>query len=96
LLPDTWWDNITIPMLERARQKLRSLIHADFTASANQIEFINLIIDHLMHHGVMELDALYESPFTDINAQGPEGMFTPAQVDTITSVLEQIRARAAA
>lgn len=32
---------------------------------ANQIEFVNMIIDHLMQHGVMNPDVLYESPFTD-------------------------------
>jgi type I restriction enzyme, R subunit len=80
---------------EAAKQAFSAFL-SGFTASANQIEFINLIIDHLMHHGVMDLEALYESPFTDINAQGPEGMFTPTQVDTLVAVLEQIRARAAA
>ena len=65
------------------------------TVSANQIEFINLIIDHLTHHGIMELHLLYESPFTDISNQGPEGIFSPAQVDTLVSVLDEIRTRAA-
>lgn len=65
------------------------------TASANQIEFINLMIDHLTAHGSMEPGLLYESPFTDINAHGPEGVFTPVQVATLVSVLETIRATAA-
>ncbi len=64
--------------------------------SANQIEFINLIINHLTQHGVMSPDLLYESPFTDISAQGPEGVFNPRQVDVLISVLENIRASAAA
>lgn len=80
---------------EAAKQAFSTFL-SSFTASANQIDFINLIIDHLMHHGVMDLDALYESPFTDINSQGPDGMFSPTQVDTLVSVLEQIRATAAA
>lgn len=66
------------------------------TASADQIEFINLIIDHLTHHGVMDPGLLYESPFTDINFQGPEGVFSPDQVDTLVAVLEVIRSTAAA
>jgi type I restriction enzyme R subunit len=44
----------------------------------------------------MEASLLYESPFTDINAQGPEGVFSPTQVDTLVLVLEQIHAAAAA
>ena len=64
--------------------------------SANQIEFINLIIDHLTEHGTMDPGLLYESPFTDINPRGPEGVFTSAQVDELVSVLTEIRDRAAA
>jgi type I restriction enzyme, R subunit len=64
------------------------------TASANQIEFINLIIDHLTHHGIMDPGLLYESPFTDINTQGPEGIFSRSQVDSLVMVLENIRATA--
>jgi type I site-specific restriction endonuclease len=36
------------------------------TLGANQIEFVNLIVDHLTEHGVMPAALLYESPFTDI------------------------------
>ena len=64
--------------------------------SANQIEFINLIIDHLTEHGVMDPGLLYESPFTDINPQGPEGLFTSAQVDDLVMLLQETRERAAA
>jgi type I restriction enzyme R subunit len=64
--------------------------------TANQIEFINLIIDHLTERGVMDASRLYESPFTDVNPQGPEGVFTSAQVDALISVLAGIRSRATA
>jgi type I restriction enzyme R subunit len=65
------------------------------TASANQIEFINLIIDHLTHHGIIEPDLLYESPFTDISHHGPDGIFSPEQIDALFIVLNDIRATAA-
>ena len=40
--------------------------------SANQIEFVNLIINHLTQHGVVDAGMLYESPFTDLATQGAE------------------------
>ena len=66
------------------------------TPTANQIEYINMIIEHLTEHGVIEPELLYESPFTDINPLGPEGVFTSEQVDSLVSVLHEIRERAAA
>src|SRR5436309_9758943 len=61
------------------------------TLSANQIEFVNLIVDHLTEHGVMNAALLYGSPFTDVTPRGPDGLF-----DELMAVLEEIRATAAA
>lgn len=65
------------------------------TATPNQIEFIDLVIQYLTENGVMEPERLYESPFTDINPQGPEGVFPSAKVDEMVQVLVEIRQRAA-
>jgi hypothetical protein len=37
----------------------------------------------------------YKKAFIDINANGPEGIFAPSQVDVLISRLEDIRATAA-
>jgi type I restriction enzyme, R subunit len=66
------------------------------TLTANQIEFVNLIIDHLTRNGVMDPGLLYEPPFTDKVAQGPDGLFNPNQVDELIRALEKIRQMATA
>ena len=48
-------------------------------ASADQIEFIDLIVSELTANGVMDAARLYESPFLDISPQGPEGLFPAAK-----------------
>lgn len=64
------------------------------TLSANQLEFVNLIVDHLTEHGAMKSELLYESPFTDITPKGPDGLFPAQQVDELVALLHQVRARA--
>ena len=80
---------------EAAKQALAGFL-AGKTMSANQIEFVNLIVNRLTEHGVMEATALYESPFTDLTPQGPDELFTSIQVDELIRVLDQVRATAVA
>jgi type I restriction enzyme R subunit len=66
------------------------------TLSASQIEFLNMIIDYLTERGVMDPRLLYESPFTDLDAMGVEGVFESADVVELVGILEEVRKRAAA
>lgn len=66
------------------------------TLTANQLEFVGLIVTHLTQRGVMEAALLYEPPFTNFAPQGPDGLFTSAQVDELFGVLEHVRASALA
>lgn len=66
------------------------------TFTANQLEFVNLVVDHLTEHGVMEPARLYESPFTDLSPHGPDGLFQPGELDDLMHILEAVRATALA
>lgn len=66
------------------------------TLTANQIEFVNLIVDHLTEHGRVDAGRLYESPFTDLNPRGPDALFAPADLEDLIGTLDAVRANAAA
>jgi type I restriction enzyme R subunit len=68
----------------------------DKTLRANQIEFIDMVVEHLVEHGVMDADLLYESPYTDLNPLGVDGVFPPQQVDALIGILKDIRQRSVA
>ncbi|MCU1270386.1 MAG: Type restriction-modification system, restriction subunit [Acidobacteriaceae bacterium] len=64
--------------------------------TANQIQFVNLVIDYLTHAGWMSAAQLYETPFTDYSPRGVDGVFNSDQVSQLIGILNEIRARAAA
>ena len=64
--------------------------------AANQIHFANLVVDYLCRHGQLPIKALYAAPFTDVVPQGPEGLFTEAQVDDLVARLHAVRDAAVA
>jgi len=61
------------------------------TLTANQLDFTNLVITYLTEHGVMDVARLYESPFTDLAPQGPEGLFSGADIDALVDALDSVR-----
>lgn len=62
--------------------------------TANQIEFVNLVIDEFTDNGVVEPRRLYESPFTDVSPQGPDALFAAADRDQLLGVVAEVRRRA--
>ena len=74
---------------EAAMEAFSGLI-ASGTASASQLQFIEEIVQHLTEHGAMPADRLYASPFTDIHAQGPDGVFDTTRVEQLFQVLDTL------
>jgi len=59
--------------------------------SADQIQFINLVIDHLVHNGMINPKLLFEPPFTDFHDLGVAGVLED-DAEKIIGVIEQINA----
>src|SRR6202171_899314 len=66
------------------------------TATATQIEFINMIIEHLTDQGVMDPALLYEPPFTDVAPTGPDQLFGEERVTRLFSKIEALNDSAVA
>jgi type I restriction enzyme R subunit len=80
---------------EAAKQAFAGFL-AGTRLNASQIEFVNLIVDHLTEHGVMGAALLYESPFTDVTPRGPDDLFTAPQLEELLAILDRVRATALA
>ena len=64
--------------------------------TASQIQFIDMIVNHLTERGVIDPELLYESPFTDVSDQGLSGVFPAERSVEVLEVVRRIRATAAA
>jgi type I restriction enzyme R subunit len=58
-----------------AAQAAFSEFLSDRSMTDQQIRFIEMIIDQLTARGVMTADALYEPPFSNLHAGGPDELF---------------------
>ncbi|VEP15956.1 Heavy metal transporter [Hyella patelloides LEGE 07179] len=58
--------------------------------TANQIRFVENIIDYLTQNGVMNPGLLYESPFTDLHSSGLDGVFNDDEADEIVALVRSL------
>ncbi|WP_426996289.1 DEAD/DEAH box helicase family protein [Pseudarthrobacter sp. N5] len=68
----------------------------DKTLNANQLHFVNMIVQQLTENGVVDVGALYESPYSDAAPAGPESLFPEADVDLLAAALNRVRVSAMA
>ena len=66
----------------------------DRTYTRAQIDFVWVVVTHLTERGVMDVDLLYEPPFTDHAPHGPEDLFSGSDVDALVDALKAVRATA--
>jgi type I restriction enzyme, R subunit len=81
----------------------RAAVHEAFgeflaagVATASQIEFINMIVEHLTDQGVMDPALLYEAPFIDVAPTGPENLFDEEKVARLFTKIQAINDSAVA
>lgn len=60
------------------------------TLSADQHEFVAMIVEQLTMNGTMDLGLLYEPPFTTLAPGGPEALFADAEVDDLITAIRAV------
>lgn len=66
----------------------------DGVYNAEQINFVNKVIDYLMDNGVLEMEHIFEPPFTDDHYEGAFGFFDEDKVTELFSRIRRINANA--
>ncbi|MCY4459635.1 MAG: DEAD/DEAH box helicase family protein [Albidovulum sp.] len=57
------------------QEKFTSFVQKHPKLSAKQTRFLSLLQNHIVRYGMIEIERLYDAPFTIIDAVGPDGVF---------------------
>lgn len=57
--------------------------------NSKQQRFITLLKNHLVRFGTIQIEQLYEAPFTQIHDGGLDGVFSEAQADVLAQFVQQ-------
>jgi type I restriction enzyme R subunit len=73
---------------EAVEQAFTAFVHKHPRLSAQQLQFLQVLQNHIAQNGGIELERLYEPPFTTLHAESVDGIFTnPADVDELLAIL---------
>ena len=77
-------------------EHLKTFVQQYPELNSNQIRFLELLKAHISSYGAIELEKLWETPFTTLHTGGIDGIFTDsAQVDALLDLLQNLNESAA-
>ncbi|MBE9078281.1 DEAD/DEAH box helicase family protein [Romeria aff. gracilis LEGE 07310] len=71
---------------QAAKQAFSTYLEAS-RFSANQIRFVETLIDYLTQNGTMDPGQLYDPPFTDLHSNGLSGVFANEEAGSIIAIV---------
>lgn len=79
---------------EDVSARFEEFVHRHPELNSKQIRFLSLLKNHIAKCGSIELDRLYEAPFTTIDTNGIDGVFTDnAHINELLDILATFRPR---
>jgi type I restriction enzyme R subunit len=76
---------------QAVQQRFTLFVQAHPNLASHQIKFLDLLQNHLSKYGSIEIDRLYEPPFTNVHNEGLEGIFDDGLVGELLEILESFK-----
>jgi type I restriction enzyme R subunit len=75
---------------EAVQERFKDFVQANPKLTAHQLQFLQLLQNHIGRHGTIDIERLYQEPFTRIHTEGVDGVFTnSALADQLIELLDQ-------
>jgi len=80
---------------EAIEQAFTGFVHKHMRLTSQQLRFLQVLQNHIAQNGGIEIERLYEPPFTNIHPESVDGVFTQAgDVDDILAILSTFASKA--
>lgn len=73
---------------DAVERHFKDFLHTHPQLTAKQVKFMNLLKNHIAKHGSIQIETLYEQPFTSVSHEGIDGVFDSSDVDELITVLK--------
>lgn len=72
---------------ETVRGRFETFVQKHPKLTAKQTRFLSLLENHIARYGSIEVERLYEDPFTVVDADGIDGVFPESDADELISII---------
>lgn len=76
---------------EAVKQRFNAFVQKHTTMNSTQLRFMQMLQNHIAKYGSIEVDRLYEEPFTALSASGVDGIFREDQIDDLLEIIGAFR-----
>lgn len=79
---------------QTVQQRFTQFVQAHPNLASHQIKFLDLLQNHISKYGSIEVERLYEPPFTNVHNEGLEGVFGDGLAGELLEILESFKPKA--
>jgi len=80
---------------EAVRERFQIFVQKHPKLTAKQTRFLSLLENHIAKYGSIEIERLYEDPFTVVDADGIDGVFPETDADELIKIIDTFSGPAA-
>ncbi len=69
------------------QKRFQAFVLKHTTLNSMQLRFLQMLQNHIAKHGSIEIERLYEEPFTSLSSDGVDGVFGDDQIDDLLEII---------
>lgn len=76
---------------EAVKERFNSFVKKHTKLNSGQLRFMQMLQNHISKYGSIEIERLYEEPFTALAANGVDGIFNEEQINDLLEIIGAFR-----